>query len=95
MDQRNNNLVFEELSHSLPQIVNTYLVSLAHQPIPAAMWIHVASFAMCAVEIKAKKTGAIIIFNLLRNPGIDSKKSISPAYVTLRAGTTTLFLLGS
>ena len=35
------------------------------------------------------------IFKLLGSPGIDSKESISPAYVALRAGTTTLFLLGS
>jgi hypothetical protein len=35
------------------------------------------------------------IFKLLRNPGIDYKESIPPAYVDWRAGTTTLFLLGS
>jgi len=35
------------------------------------------------------------IFKLLRNPGIDSKESIPPAYVAWRAGTTILFLLGS
>ncbi len=35
------------------------------------------------------------IFILLRSPGIDSKKLIPPAYVAWRAGTTTLFLLGS
>jgi hypothetical protein len=32
---------------------------------------------------------------LLGSARIDSKKSISPAYVAWRAGTTTLFLLGS
>ncbi len=35
------------------------------------------------------------IFKLLRSLGIDSKESIPPAYVAWRAGTTTLFLLGS
>ncbi len=35
------------------------------------------------------------IFKLLSSPGIDSKESIQPAYVPPRAGTTTLFLLGS
>ncbi len=35
------------------------------------------------------------IFKLLRSPGIDSKESIPPAYVDRRAGTTTVFLLGS
>jgi hypothetical protein len=35
------------------------------------------------------------IFKLLRIPGIDSKESIPPVYVAWRAGTTTLFLLGS
>jgi hypothetical protein len=35
------------------------------------------------------------IFKLLRNPGINYKESIPPAYVAWRAGTTTLFLLGS
>jgi hypothetical protein len=30
------------------------------------------------------------IFKLLRSPGIHSKESIPPAYVTRRAGTTTL-----
>ncbi len=35
------------------------------------------------------------IFKLLRNLGIDSKESNPPAYVAWRAGTTTLFLLGS
>jgi hypothetical protein len=35
------------------------------------------------------------IFKLLRGPGIDSKESIPPAYVAWRAGTITLFLLGS
>jgi hypothetical protein len=34
-------------------------------------------------------------FNLLRIPRIDSMESIPPAYVAWRAGTTTLFLLGS
>ncbi len=31
----------------------------------------------------------------LRSPEIDSKESISPVYVAWRAGTTTLYLLGS
>jgi hypothetical protein len=35
------------------------------------------------------------IFKLLSSPRIDSKESIQPAYVAWRAGTTTLFLLGS
>ena len=35
------------------------------------------------------------IFKLLRRPGIDSKESITPAYVAWRPGTITLFLLGS
>jgi hypothetical protein len=35
------------------------------------------------------------IFKLLRSPRIDSKEWIPPAYVAWRAGTTTLFLLGS
>jgi hypothetical protein len=35
------------------------------------------------------------IFKLLISPGINFKKSIPPAYVAWRAGTTTLFLLGS
>ncbi len=35
------------------------------------------------------------ILKLLRGPGINSKESIPPAYVAWRAGTTTLFLLGS
>jgi hypothetical protein len=40
-----------------------------------------------------KKTRARI-FNLLRSPRMDSKESVPPAYVALRAGTSTLFLLG-
>ncbi len=35
------------------------------------------------------------IFKLSWIPGNDSKKSIPPAYVACRAGTITLFLLGS
>ncbi len=35
------------------------------------------------------------VFKLLKSPGIDSKESITLAYVAWRAGTTTLFLLGS
>ncbi len=35
------------------------------------------------------------IFKRLWSPGIDSKERIPPAYVTWRAGTITLFLLGS
>ncbi len=35
------------------------------------------------------------IFKLLRGPGIDFKKSITPAYVAWRASMATLFLLGS
>ncbi len=35
------------------------------------------------------------IYKLLRSPGIDSKEQIPPAYVAWRAGTATLFLLGS
>ncbi len=33
------------------------------------------------------------ILKLLRSPGIDSKESIPPAFVSLRAGTTALFLV--
>jgi hypothetical protein len=36
-----------------------------------------------------------IFFNLLRSPGIDYKELIPPAYAAWRAGTSTLFLLGS
>ncbi len=35
------------------------------------------------------------IFKLLRSPRIDSKESIPPGCVALRAGSTTLFPLGS
>ncbi len=35
------------------------------------------------------------IFKLIRSPRIDSKESIPPAYVDRRAGSTTLFLIGS
>ncbi len=35
------------------------------------------------------------IFKLLRSPKIDSKEPIPPGCVAWRAGTTTLFLLGS
>jgi hypothetical protein len=35
------------------------------------------------------------IFKLARNPGIDSKVLIPPAYVAWRAGKITLFLVGS
>ncbi len=35
------------------------------------------------------------IIKRLWSPGIDSKKLIPPAYVAWRAGTITLFLLGS
>ncbi len=35
------------------------------------------------------------IFKLLMSPRIDSKESIPTAYIAWRAGTTTLFLLGS
>jgi hypothetical protein len=35
------------------------------------------------------------IFKLLRSPRIDSKESIPPAHVAWRAGTTTVFLIGS
>ncbi len=35
------------------------------------------------------------IFKLLWSPEIDSKESIPPVYVVWRAGTKTLFLLGS
>jgi hypothetical protein len=34
-------------------------------------------------------------FLTFKSPRIDSKESILPAYVAWRAGTTTLFLLGS
>ncbi len=36
-----------------------------------------------------------VLFNLLGSPEIDFKESIPPAYVACRAGTRTLFLLGS
>ncbi len=35
------------------------------------------------------------IFKLLWSPEIDSDESIAPTYVAWRAGTRTLFLLGS
>jgi hypothetical protein len=34
-------------------------------------------------------------FKTFKSPGIDSKEPIPPAYEAWRAGTTTLFLLGS
>jgi hypothetical protein len=37
----------------------------------------------------------VVILKLLRSPEIDSKESIPQAYVAWRAGTRTLFLLGS
>jgi hypothetical protein len=41
------------------------------------------------VQIRAR------IFKRLLSPGIDTKELIPPAYVAWRAGTITLFLLGS
>jgi hypothetical protein len=35
------------------------------------------------------------IFKLFRGPGIESKESVPPAYAAGRAGTTTVFLIGS
>ncbi len=52
--------------------------------------------------VRIGEEGAIVenqvrarIFKLLRSPRINSKESIPPAYVAWRAGTATLFLLGS
>jgi hypothetical protein len=50
---------------------------------------------LLVLGIKADNKVRARIFKLLRSPKIDSKESISPAYVAWRAGTTTLFLLGS
>jgi hypothetical protein len=49
------------------------------------------------VDIRTVQAGAARarIFKLIRGPRIDSKESITLAYVAWQAGTTTLFLLGS
>jgi hypothetical protein len=47
------------------------------------------SHSLSAKEYRAR------ICQLLRSPRINSKESIPPACVAWRAGTTTLFLLGS
>jgi hypothetical protein len=41
------------------------------------------------------RSSRVGIFKLLRSSGIDFKESIPPSCVAWRAGTTTLFLLGS
>jgi hypothetical protein len=69
MDHRNNNLVFEELAHNLSHKKNCKYVpgvigSPNHTGSHVKSWIPVASFEMCAVEVTAKKTDAIIIFEL-------------------------------
>jgi hypothetical protein len=46
----------------------------------------------CSVETAEARAR---IFKLLRSPGIDSKESIPPSYVVMRAYTITLFPLGS
>jgi hypothetical protein len=45
--------------------------------------------------IDSKESTTETVFLRIRSPEIDSKELISPAYVAWRAGTTTLFLLGS
>ena len=51
------------------------------------------SMAPASVIVPCKTRDGI--FKLLKSPGIDSKKSIPPAYVAWRVGKITLFLLGS
>ncbi len=57
--------------------------------------IHIRSLAFFNRSVPFVRIFLIwaLIWKLIRSPGIDSKKSIPPAYVARRAGTTTLFLL--
>jgi hypothetical protein len=69
--------------------------ALALSPLPPPHFFYKLSrFALHRRKIIEKKPRARIC-KRLRSPGIDSKESIPPAYVAWRAGTTTLFLLGS
>jgi hypothetical protein len=63
--------------------------SLAGGPTEQQRKGNVPSSTLCARQSSSIRGG---IFKLLRTPGIDSKESISPAYVALRAASTTLFL---
>ena len=79
-------------------VLNSYLINFFITMF--RMWIHINPILTMALldpnsgSSKAKEPRARI-FILLRSPGIDSKESIPPAYVAWRAGTTTIFLLGS
>jgi hypothetical protein len=53
---------------------------------------HMNSFNLLKLETQLNRAR---IFKRLWSPEIDSKASISPAYVAWRAGTITLFLLGA
>jgi hypothetical protein len=64
-----------------------------HLPRDISNWgLNVRKRPMCNC---AWRTACDGIFKLSRSPGINSKESIPPAFVAWRAGTTTLFLLGS
>jgi hypothetical protein len=55
-----------------------------------------ATFSSCSYYRKTERRRILVfldnIFNLLRRPEIDSKKSVPPAYVTWRAGTIEIII---
>ena len=83
--------LFLSISWYLPSL---FLVIYArHCYFKAKYTVHLVSllFSMSATFTLTRDG----IFQLLRGPGVDSMESIPPAYVAWRAGTTTLFFLGS
>ena len=62
-------------------------------------WNFFNNTVLSAVDSTASENAGIgpraRIFKRLWSPGIDFKELIPPAYVAWRAGTITLFLLGS
>ncbi len=65
---------------------NFFWLQLPNQEVNELLYIDIP---MSKVLVRAR------IFKLFKSPRIDSRESIPPAYVAWRAGTTTLFLLGS
>jgi hypothetical protein len=76
-----------------------HFVSLSSKLIGGPCYRPSETYYIRALSMKkgweAYRTDRARIFKLFRSPRLDSNESIPPAYVGWRAGTTTLFLLGS
>ncbi len=85
----------EQNFHTFFVVKNMILLLLPDEKSYDSDAVHICPPTPYLHMVQVKDSPSARSFKLWRSPRINSKLSIQPAYVALRAGTTTPFLLGS